>query len=132
MEYLQSIGKPVKGFEHFYSILEDGTIRNEWNNHILKPDKHGCVCFHIRNSRKTLSIARLMAIHYLDMPDDKKHCAFKKDPNKGFDVSNIAWDTLANHNKDRLTRARAIKADHELLNKQSEEEELYEELINDD
>ena len=61
-----------------------------------------------------------------------KNCAFKKDPNKGFDVSNIAWDTLANHNKDRLTRARAIKADHELINKQSEEEELYEELINDD
>ena len=91
MEDLPATGKPVKGFERFYSILEDGTIRNEWNNHILKPNKDGCVCFHIRNTRKTLSIARLMAIHYLDMPDDKQHKAYRIDKNGGWSVSNIAW-----------------------------------------
>ena len=102
-------GIPIKGFERFYSLLENGTVKNNWNEHILKPDKSGCVCLHILNSRKTLSIARLVAIHYLGMPDDKKHKAYKKDLNGGFDKDNIAWDTVANLHKERLEKARKVK-----------------------
>ena len=89
-EILEQCGKPIKGFEQ-YGILENGTVRNNWNGHVLKPDKCGCVCIHRKNSRKTLSIARLVAIAYLDMPDDKQHRAYRKNPNNGWDVSNIMW-----------------------------------------
>jgi len=121
-------GKPIKGWER-YRVLEDGTVRNR-DGYAVKPDKGGCVSIHYLDKRKSFSLARLIAIYYLSMPDDKKHCAFKIDPNGGFEVSNISWDTLANHNKDRLAQARAIKANHERINKQCEEEEIYEELIN--
>ena len=90
-EIVEMLGKPIKGYERYYRILENGTVRNEWNNHILKPDKGGCICLHIKETRKTLSIARLIAINYLNMPDDKQHRAYRKDKNGGFELSNIAW-----------------------------------------
>lgn len=86
-------GKTIKEFPD-YGILENGTVRNNWNGHELKPDKTGCVCIRIRGTnarRKTFSIARLIAINWLDMPDDKNHIAYKKDPNGGWEVSNITW-----------------------------------------
>ena len=92
-EILKDSGKPIKGFEN-YVILENGTVRNNWNGHQLKPDKSGCICIRTRgkNARtKTYSIARLIAIHWLDMPDSKEFMAYKKDINGGYDVSNIGW-----------------------------------------
>ena len=90
---IRDCGKPIKGWE-IYGILENGTVRNNWNGHELKPDKDGCVCLRNRgkNARtKTFSIARLVAINWLNMPDDNKYIAYKKDPNGGLNVSNIAW-----------------------------------------
>ena len=82
-------GKPIKGFER-YSVCEDGTVRNR-DGYALKIDKSGCICFHINELRKTYSVARLIAIYYLDMPDDKKYRAYRKDISGGYTIDNIAW-----------------------------------------
>ena len=90
-EIIEQCGLPIKGFEE-YGILKNGTVRNNWNGHVLKPDKGGCVSLHRRNGRKSFSIARLVAIYWLDMPDEKQYTAFKKDANGGWGVDNITWD----------------------------------------
>ena len=92
-EMTQDCGKPIKGFSN-YGITENGTVRNNWNGHELKPDKSGCVCIRTRgkNSRtKTFSIARLVAIHWLDMPDEPGFMAYLKDTSGGYSALNIAW-----------------------------------------
>ena len=117
---IKDCGKLIAGFED-YGIREDGVVRNNWNGYELKPDKSGCVCIHRANKRKTLSIARLVAIYWLNMPDDKKHRAFKKDPTGGFEATNIGWDTIANLNKERLEEAR--KCNWKLNNYTTEEDD---------
>ena len=112
-------GKSIPGYEH-YQVFEDGTVRNK-DRYALTPNK-GCVCIHVGDKRKTFSIARLVAICYLVMPDDKKHKAYKKDPSKGFGIDNIGWDSIANLHKERLTKARKAKIEY---NKECEEE-MYE------
>ena len=93
METVKGCGKPIKGFEN-YGILENGTVRNNWNGHEIKPDKDGCVCIRSRgrNARtKTFSIVRLIAINWLSMPDDKAYMAYKKDKDGGYGIDNVAW-----------------------------------------
>ena len=109
-------GKPIKGFER-YRVMEDGRIRNR-DGYTLKPNKD-CVCVRINDKRKTFSITRLVAIYWLDMPDDNKHKAYKKDPKGGYGIDNVAWDTVANLNKERLEKARQVKHEY---NKQCEED----------
>ena len=114
-EILQDCGKPIKGWEN-YGILENGTVRNNWNSHELKPDKDGCVCIRNRgkNARtKTFSIARLVAINWLDMPDDKNYMAYKKDPSGGFEVSNIAWGKK--HEVLSIVHKRTVRRKDELI-----------------
>ena len=126
-EILHDCGKPIKGFSD-YGILENGTVRNNWNGHLLKPDKGGCVCIRIRgrNARtKSFSIARLVAINWLGMPDDKAYTAYKKDPNGGFEKDNIAW--APKHEALSIVHKRSLKK-NEYAN--DCEEEIYEELIN--
>ena len=96
--------KPITGFEK-YVITDEGYVRHHKYRSILKPDKSGCVCLYQDGKRKTFSIAKLVAISFLNMPDDRKHHAFKKDPNGGYEVSNITYDSLTNLNKDRLAKA---------------------------
>ena len=90
---IRDCGKPIKEFPD-YGILENGIVRNNWNGYELKPDKSGCVCIRIRGKnarRKTYSIARLVAINWLDMPDEPRFMAYLKDPNGGYEATNIAW-----------------------------------------
>ena len=109
---INDYGIPIQGFE-CYNIKKDGTVYNTWNEYALKPDKSDCVCFHRRGQkRKTLSIPRLVAIHYLGMPDDRKHRAYKKDANGGFGIDNIAWDSVSNLNKEVLIKARRAKLEY--------------------
>ena len=65
-----------------------------------------------------------MAITFLDMPDDKQHVAYKKDPAGGFDVDNIAWNSY----KDRLNKAR--DSEQQLMNelKQQLEQQLEQQV----
>ena len=126
-------GVGIKDFST-YRIYEDGTVRNI-HNRALKPDKKGCVSVIESNRRKTLSIARLVAISFLGMPDDVLYRAYKKDPNGSLDISNITWDSVANLNKERLTKSRenktVITQDHiqELL--QDHIQRLKQELLQD-
>ena len=87
-----------------YSVYEDGTIYNI-HNRLKKPDRNGCVSIRKLDRRKTFYVARLVTITFLDMPDNKKYNAYKKDPNDGFETTNIAWDSLTHLNNDRLTKA---------------------------
>ena len=116
-------GKSIVGYER-YQVMEDGTVRNR-DGYALKPDKGGCVSLHVNDKRKSFSIARLVAIHYLGMPDDKKHKAYRKDKNAGFGSDNVAWDSVSNLNKERLAKARQAKIEYA----NECEEEIYEEVI---
>ena len=92
-EMCEQCGKPIKGFEQ-YGILENGVVCNNWNGNELKPDRSGRVCIKSRGKngkRKTFSIARLVALNYLEMPDDPNYMAYLIDPDKGFAVSNVGW-----------------------------------------
>ena len=117
--------EPIKDFDS-YHVWEDGTVRNK-RNQLVKPDKGGCVCVREQTRRKTLSIARLVAISFLDMPDDKQHRAYKKDPSKGFGIDNIAWDSICEMNKDRLIKARECKR----TNLNETDERLKQEVMNE-
>ena len=124
-EIMEQCGMPIRKFAQ-YGILENGTVRNNWSGKELKPDKYGCVCIRPRrNGRcKTFSIARLVAINWLGMPDDKEHMAYKKDVNGGFEVDNIAWGTK--HEVLSLVHKRRKKQEEP---PKMEEEEIYEEMI---
>ena len=94
----------IKDFDT-YIVQEDGTVRNKYDR-IIKPDRNGCVSVREQKRRKTLSITRLMAISFLGMPDDKQHRAYKKDPNGGFGIDNIAWDSLTMKDLTKLVRTK--------------------------
>ena len=117
--------EPIKDFDS-YHVWEDGTVRNK-RNQLVKPDKGGCVCVREQTRRKTLSIARLVAISFLGMSDDKQHRAYKKDPSKGFGIDNIAWDSICEMNKDRLIKARECKR----TNLNETDERLKQEVMNE-
>ena len=83
-------GKQIKGWDD-YIIFKNGKVRNNRTNHMIEPNYSGCITFYIEGKRKSISLARLIAIHYLDMPDDKKYKAYRKDWKAGWDVSNVYW-----------------------------------------
>ena len=89
-QVMKDWGVPIPGFSS-YGVLENGTVRNNWSERILKPDKYDAVCIRARGKCKTFQVARLVAICYLGMPDDKDYIAYKKDPNGGFEKDNITW-----------------------------------------
>ena len=105
----EQYGKAINDFKYCF-ISKDGTVYNHWSGNVLKPDKSGCITIRRKDKRKTLSITRLVAIYWLDMPDDNKHKAYKKDKDGGYGIDNVAWDTIANLNKERLELARQAKA----------------------
>ena len=123
-------GKEIEGLNG-YQILPNGTIKNG-DGLTLKADKNGWISINHRGKRKTYSIARLIAIYYLDMPDDKKYGTYRKDINGGYNLDNIAWDTVgkarAAINKQWHQAKKTKKEPKEIVNV-IEEEEIYEEII---
>ena len=120
-------GKQIEGLKG-YEILPNGTIKNR-DGLTLKPDKGCCITINHRGKRKTFSIARLIAIYYLDMPNEKKYGTYRKDINGGYNIDNIAWDTVgkarAAINKQWHQANKTKKEPNKVVNV-IEEEDIYE------
>jgi len=86
-----------------YSIYENGVIVNlntGKERSITKGTRYPMVTLYNRGKVKTFSIHRLLALMFIDNPDNLP-CVKHLDDNKyNYDLSNLAWGTHAENNKD--------------------------------
>ena len=96
------IWKPIKGFEGFYEISNEGRIKNSRRNKILRfgydSDGYPHYTFSKNGKRKTYTIHKLVAIHFIDNPFGYK-CINHKDENKTNNrAENLEWCTILYNN----------------------------------
>lgn len=91
------IYKSITDYEGIYSISHKGNVRNDKRKTILKPclDNHGyyIITLSKNGDRKTFKIHRLIAIHFIDNPENKQfvdHIDIDKTNNS---ISNLRWVT---------------------------------------
>ena len=86
---------PYKFFTSIYRVSNTGRVKKHKDDdedlHICQTNGAVWLC----NSwgKKQVSIQRLMAICFLDMPDDNDHIAYRKDHTKPYTIDNIDWGT---------------------------------------
>lgn len=100
----------IDGFEN-YEVSNLGKVRNMKNGRILKPklQKNGYLtyCLSENNKQKRLYLHRIIAIAFIDNPDEKP-CVNHIDENKlNNDLSNLEWCT-ARENLVHGTRMKRI------------------------
>lgn len=85
--------KDIKGYEGLYQVSNLGRVMSfkTSNPKLLKPTKHYSGYLHIKLSKKYFSMHRLVALHFLDNPnnyEDVNHIDEDKTNNM---VSNLEW-----------------------------------------
>lgn len=98
----------IKGFNN-YEISKSGKIRNLKNGRILKPcvDKDGYLvhCLSEKGKSKTVFLHRIIAITFIDNPENKP-CINHIDENKlNNDINNLEWCTV----KENITHGTRTK-----------------------
>jgi hypothetical protein len=93
--------KPVIGYEDYYEISNDGQVKSLLNNIILKGSKsrYHRVQLCKDGVRKAFNTHRLVAIHFIDNPENKPHVNHKNGDKLDNRVDNIEWCTQAENIK---------------------------------
>ena len=86
--------KRYKFFTSIYRVSNTGRVKKHKDGedlHICQ--SNGAVWLRNNWGRRQISIMRLMAICFLEMPDDEEHRAYRLDNTKPYTLDNIAWGT---------------------------------------
>lgn len=97
--------RDIKGYENLYSIDENGNIFSKINNRFLKPWKckgtgYLYICLCKEKIQKKFTIHRLVALNFLDNPNNYP-CINHKDGNKtNNNKENLEWCTYSHNMKE--------------------------------
>ena len=85
--------KDIKGYEGLYQISSLGRVMSfkTSNPKLLKPTKHHSGYLHIKLSKKYFSIHRLVALHFLDNPNNYEDVNHIDEDKTNNIVSNLEW-----------------------------------------
>ena len=103
---------PIKDFEKLYEVSNDGNIRSIKRGELLKPKKSKVGYLRVTLSNcgkhKTFSIHRLVALAFLDNPQDKPTVNHKNEIKTDNRVENLEWATVLEQNTygTRIVRAK--------------------------
>jgi len=94
----------IQGYEN-YTISRQGEVWSKINKRYLKPGKGSNGYLYVDLSkdgkRKTVSIHRLVAFHYIDNPEDKPEVDHKDRDITNNSVNNLRWATKAEQMRNR-------------------------------
>lgn len=93
---MTEIWKDIKGYEGLYSVSNRGRIKNA--KRILKPSNNGngymLIGLRKRGKRKNFYIHRLVALAFIENPENKPVINHKDYNRKNNDVNNLEWITV--------------------------------------
>lgn len=99
--------KPVVGYESYYLVSENGDVWSIRRNKTLRPntDKYGYLYFvlSVGGVRKTIKAHRLVAITFLENPQNKPTVNHKNGVRSDNCVTNLEWATVSEQLSDERT-----------------------------
>ena len=88
-----------------YLIYDDGRVYNKNRNRFLKPCPNSLgyyrVCLCENNERKTCKIHRLVAIHYIANPENKREVDHINRIRTDNRIENLRWATSSENNQNK-------------------------------
>ena len=133
--------KDIIGFENKYKITNTGKVWSNYKNDYLKPSKNRKGYFLVslsinRSLNKTLSIHRLVAIHFIPNIENKSQVNHIDGNKENNNVSNLEWNTNKENNKHAIDnglfnpKKNGMCKEIILFNNITKEEETYFSIAN--
>lgn len=95
-----------KQVNEYYSISDEGFVRNDRTNRILKPDTNSKGYYRVNINGKRQLIHRLVAIHFIPNPDNKPQVNHKDGNKLNNHADNLEWMTNKENNLHSFTTGR--------------------------
>ena len=126
---MEEIFKEIIGYEGLYWISNLGNVKSK--HKMLKPsinkDGYYCVSLSKKDKRKTFTLHRLIALHFIKNPDNLPQVNHKDENKLNNSIGNLEWCTLQ-YNHDYGTRN--IRTGKSQLNKRGSKVILQYDLQN--